>query len=342
MKRLKLVALFSPEHGLTGHGRAFEPIKHKMHEGVPVFSLHGETRRPTANMLEGIDVIVYDIQDIGVRCYTYATTLFYVMEAAASRGIEVVVLDRPNPIGGLVIDGLMLKNRLRSYIGYINVPFCHGMTIGELARFFNAEYKIRCNLNVIPMKGWTRDMPFKQTELPWIPTSPHIPEPDTPIYYATTGLIGELSVVNIGIGYTLPFKLIGAPWIDGNLLAKSLNALKLPGVHFSPFNFRPFYGLFRGQDCNGVLIKVDAPNIYRPVSTQFAIIGVLKSLYPDKINPCIQELKELKKKAFNKSVGSDEVLTILEREKYVVYRLIGLDASERERFKKLRAKYLLY
>lgn len=312
-----------------------------MHGNIPVFSLHGDTRRPTPNMLAGIDVIVYDIQDVGVRCYTYATTLFYVMEAAAKRGIEVVVLDRPNPLGGIV-DGLMLKKQWRSYVGYINVPFCHGMTIGELARFFNAEYKIRCNLEVIPMKGWRRDMPFKQTELPWVPTSPHIPEPDTPIYYATTGLIGELSVVSIGIGYTLPFKVVGAPWINGKVLASKLSALKLPGVHFTPFHFRPFYGLFKGKDCQGILIKVTNPRLFRPVTTQFAILGLLKSLYPGQINPAIRQMKILKKNAFNKSVGTEEVLAILENEKYVVWKLMGLDVNAREGFKKLRAKYLIY
>lgn len=241
---VKLVALFAPEHGLNGGGYAAEEIGEIRHPaGIPVYSLYGKTRRPTQRMLQGIDVIVYDIQDIGCRPYTYMTTLCYVMEEAARSGIPVIVLDRPNPINGLVVDGPMLQEKWQSFIGYINVPYCHGMTIGEIARFFNDKYKIGCKLKVIGMLGWKRSMTYADTGLAWIPTSPYIPESDTPQYYASTGLLGELSLVNIGIGYTLPFKVVGAPWIKAQTLADKLNEQKLPGVSFFPSTTALFTGL---------------------------------------------------------------------------------------------------
>lgn len=176
---VKLVALFAPEHGINGQAYAWERVEDKKSApGIPIYSLHGDTRRPTAKMLDGIDVLVYDIQDIGCRSYTYTTTLFYVMEEAAKRNIPVIVLDRPNPINGVIVDCPMLEEKWRSFIGYINVPYCHGMTIGELARFFNEKYEIGCKLKVVLMKGWKRSMSYKDTGLQWVPTSPHIPEAD--------------------------------------------------------------------------------------------------------------------------------------------------------------------
>jgi len=165
-------------------------------------------------------------------------------------------------------------------LGYINVPYCHGMTVGELARFFNEEYKIRCNLHVIPMKGWKRHMTYQNTGLAWIPTSPYIPEPDTPFFYASTGILGSLGIVNIGIGYTLPFKVVGAPWIDADDFAAKLNAQKLPGVKFLPFHYQPYYGKFKGKHCEGVQIIITDPHRYRPLAVQYMLIGLLKSLYP--------------------------------------------------------------
>src|SRR5579872_3298425 len=245
----KITAIFSPEHGLQGQHYAFESVKHGEEKGIPIYSLHGETRRPKPEMLKDLDIVIYDIQDTGVRAYTYPTTLFYMMEEAAKRGIEVIVLDRPNPINGIIVDGPMLEEKWRSFIGYINVPYCHGMTIGELAQFFNAEYKIGCKLKVVPMKGWNRAMSYRDTGLSWIPPSPNVPEADTPLFCPTTGILGELSILNIGIGFTLPFKVVGAPWVDAKEFADKLNAQKLPGVHFQPFHFRPFWGLYKGLDC---------------------------------------------------------------------------------------------
>lgn len=341
-KILNLKAIFSPEHGLMGQGYAFESMKDEKHQNIPVYSLHGKTRRPTKAMLDDVDVVLYDIQDVGVRCYTYITTLFYMMEECALRKIPVIVFDRPNPIGGDIVDGTMLDPAHRAFASYINVAYCHGMTIGELARYFNEEYKIHCPLKVIPMKGWRRNMDFAHTGLHWIPTSPHIPEETTPIYYATTGLIGELGVINIGVGYTTPFKVIGAPWIDANLLTDKMNHLKLKGVTFIPFHFRPFYGLYQGTNCHGFLIKVVDRATYKPAQTQFAIMGMLKSLYPKEMGPALSKLAGAKSVDFSNAVGTSDVAKIIVNEKYVIYKLIGLHRIERDQYILRREKYLLY
>lgn len=338
-KEYEVVALFSPEHGLQGQHYAWEWVKHSEEQGIPIHSLHGETRRPKEEMLKGIDVLVYDIQCTGVRAYTYPTTLFYMMEAAAKLGIEVVVLDRPNPINGKIVDGPMLEEKWRSYIGYINVPYCHGMTIGELAQFFNEEYQVGCKLSVIPMKGWKRSMSYRDTGMAWIPPSPNVPEPDTPLYCPSTGILGELQMLNIGIGFTLPFKVAGAPWVKAKEFAQKLNAQKLPGVHFQPFYFRPFFGLYKGIDCQGVLIQIQDPTIYRPLAVQYLILGMLKSLYPEEF------LKRLnassRKDLFCKANGTERVYEILLKEKYAAWKLIDLDRAEREAFLEKRKKYLL-
>lgn len=340
---LQLVALFSPEHGLTGQAYAFEEVEEKKGpRGIPIYSLHGKTRRPTEEMLKGIDLIVYDIQDVGCRSYTYTTTLCYVMEEAAKRKIPVVVLDRPNPINGVTIDGPMLEEKWRSFIGYLNIPYCHGMTLGEIAQYFNEKHAIKCQLRVIPMRGWKRWMSFEDTGLKWIPTSPYIPEQDTPLFYATTGMIGELSLVNIGIGYTLPFKIIGAPWIHAPKLAKELNAQKLPGVQFLPFHYRPFYGLYKGKDCQGVMIIITDKKIYRPVTVQYMMIGVLKTLYPNSILARLETIDQAKKTLFCKVCGNETMLTLIGKERYVAWKLIEYEKEKREAFRKERLPYLLY
>ncbi len=340
---VKLVALFAPEHGIHGKGYAWESVEDKKSlPGIPVYNLHGSNRRPTDQMLEKIDVLIYDIQDIGCRSYTYTTTLFYVMEEAAKRHIPVIVLDRPNPINGMIVDGPMLEEKWRSFIGYANVPYCHGMTIGELARFFNEHYQVGCQLKVVLMKGWKRHMSYKDTGLHWVPTSPQIPEADSPVFYATTGILGELSLVNIGVGYTLPFKVVGAPWINGQQLADRLNAQRLPGVVFLPFHYRPFYGLYKGKDCQGVMIMVANEQTYRPVAVQYMILGLLKNLYPKEVNARLSSLEPAKKSLFCKANGNEEMLTILKREQYTAWKLILYQKEERERFVNERKKYLFY
>ncbi len=336
----KLSALFAPEHGLTGAQYADEKVPDAQEDGIPIYSLHGSTRRPSAQMLRNLDLIVYDIQDIGSRSYTYISTLFYVMEEAAKHKLPVVVLDRPNPLNGHIIDGPIMEERWRSFVGYINVPYCHGMTVGELAAYFNGEYRIGCLLTVVPMHGWQRHMTFADTGLTWIPTSPHIPESQTAFYYPTTGLIGELQLVNIGIGYTLPFKVIGAPWIDAKLFASKLNEQQFPGVSFHPFYYRPFFGRFAHQDCQGVLIVITNSKSYLPVTTQYLLIGMLKSLYPKEFQEAFAQSSS-RQEMFNKVNGTAEVYRILKDEKYVTWKLGALHKQERTAYSLKRRPYLI-
>jgi uncharacterized protein YbbC (DUF1343 family) len=338
----KIITLFFPEHGLTGANWAEEKLNDQHHCKRKIYSLHGKTRRPSEEMLKDLDLIIYDIQDIGSRTYTYISTLFYVMEEAKKHDLEVVVLDRPNPMGGLIVDGPLLEATYRSFIGYVNTPYCHGMTVGELAQYFNAETKLNCKLSVVKMTGWQRHMTFNQTGLPWVPTSPYIPEADTPFFYASTGLFDSLNLVNIGIGYTLPFKIIGAPFIDKDKFATSLNHLKLPGVKFLPFSFKPFYGRYQEQVCQGVKIVIQDPKEYLPVTTAFALMGILKSLYPQKFNHALNHLTKNEMSTFYKVCGTEDVLNILKTEKFPTWKLLTKFDEQRKAFLEKRAPFLLY
>lgn len=334
-------ALFAPEHGINGSIYQCEMVRDDIDsDGIPIYSLHGATRRPTPEMLKNIDILLYDIQDIGARSYTYITTLFYAMEEAAVHKIPVIVLDRPNPINGVIVDGPMLEEPFRSMVGYINVPYCHGMTIGELARFFNEEYHVGCKLTVIPMQGWKRQMSFQDTGLVWIPTSPNIPEANTPFYYPVTGLLGEMQLVSIGIGYTLPFKVIGAPWIDANKFAKSLNDQKFPGVYFLPFYFRPFFGRFAREDCQGAQIIITNALVYKPVCTQYLIIGILKNLYPQQFKHAMAQSSS-RKEMFCQVNGTEEIYRIMTGKGPIIWKLNSVHQKEREAFLKVRQKYLI-
>lgn len=340
-KGFTLKALFAPEHGLNGSVHASDIIKNGIFpDNIPIFSLYGDTHRPTPEMLKNIDLLIYDIQDIGSRSYTYSSTLFYAMEEAAKHHVPVVVLDRPNPINGVVVDGPLMEEKWRSIVGYVNVPYCHGMTIGELAKLFNDEYEIHCDLTVVPMKGWKRNMTFGETGLSWIPTSPNIPESTTAFYYPMTGIIGELQVVNIGIGYTLPFKLIGAPWIDAEEFSSKLNAQKYPGVYFQPFHYKPFYGRFVHEQCQGVLIMVTNPLTFKPVSTQYLIIGMLKSLYPAKFQKALADAHK-RKRMFCLVNGTEEVYRIIQENQYIIWKLREFHQKERDAFITKRKKYLI-
>lgn len=334
-----LVALFAPEHGFAGNLHASEKVTEGVFaKNIPIYSLHGKTRRPTKEMLENIDILIFDMQDIGCRSYTYISTLFYVMEEAARYKIPLIVTDRPNPMGGLVVDGVGLDETYRSFIGYIDIPYCHGMTVGELASYFNKEYKVEADLIIIPMKGWKRAMTFDETGLAWVPTSPHIPEPDSPLYYTMCGVVGEISLVSTGVGYTTPFKVIGAPWIDGESFAKNLNKQGFPGVSFVPCHFKPFYGLYKNQDCEGVRIIITNPSKIMPVQTQFLIIGMLKSLYPEAFQKAFNKVEKV---SFCKIAGQAEVYDILKNERFAIYKLKSLCQSNRKSFLNKRKQYLI-
>lgn len=339
--KLTLAVVFAPEHGLYGEEYAGKTVvSGKTPRGTPIFSLHGEARRPKQETLKKLDVLVYDIQDIGCRSYTFATTLFYVMEEAAKAGIEVVVLDRPNPMGGKFFDGPMLDASARSFVGYVNVPYCHGMTIGELARYFNEVYKIECRLTVVPMRGWKRWMRFDQTGLAWIPTSPNIPEAVTPLFYPATGILGELQCVFIGIGYTLPFKMVAAPWINGTQLALQLNAGVVEGVRFQETRVKPFYGQYREKPCEGVLIIVTDWGKYNPIKVEYWLLDVLKRLYPQEIKSALAGLGS-RLSFFQSIVGTKDFYHILMNEARPYSALVALHAEERQAFSKQRDKYLI-
>lgn len=339
--KFTLAALFAPEHGLNGSSHANEWIKDgKDKDGTPVYSLHGATKRPTKAMLSGLDTLIFDIQDIGSRSYTYISTLFYVMEEAAKNNVEVIVLDRPNPINGLTIDGPMLEPKWRSFVGYIDVPYCHGMTVGELARCFNEENQVGCKLTVVPMIGWKRSMTYRDTQLPWIPTSPHIPEATTAWFYPTTGILGEISLVSIGVGYPLPFKVIGAPWIEAEAFTAFLNKQDFPGVIFHPFHFTPFYGTYSKEECHGAMLVITDHKKFLPVTTQYLLIGVLKSLYPKEFSAAMKKSSK-RKEMFCKVNGTEEVWRLMEEEPYIAWKLKTIDEEKRAAFKIKREKYLI-
>lgn len=340
-KTYQVKAVFAPEHGFHGDSYACDMIKDQKLGEIPIYSLHGEHRRPNNFMLKDVDVLIYDIQDIGTRSYTFISTLFYCMEEAAARKLLFIVLDRPNPIGNIV-DGPDLQEKYRSFLGYINVPYCHGMTVGELAQFFNQEYQIGCQLLVVPMRNYKRSMAFDETGLTWIPTSPQIPEATTTYFYPTTGLLGHLSFVNIGIGYTLPFKLVGAPWIDPDLFAGHLNRENLPGVIFKPIYFRPFFGLYQSENCKGVSIIIKDEKKFLPVTTQFTILGVLKRLYPEKVASAFENLEnsKIKKELFLKLLGGREIYDTFKNETLIIWKIREKLAKTKEEFLEVRKKYL--
>ena len=339
----KLVALFGPEHGIDGTYHAADNVPDTTDDGIVVYSLHGESKRPSPDMFKDIDLIIFDIQDVGVRHYTYISTLFSSMEAAAKQNIPVIVADRPNPINGTTIDGPILEKPLQSFVGYAEIPICHGMTIGELSKFFNTERNINCKLSVIPMKGWSRDMSFQDTGLRWVPMSPQIPEHDTPFYYASTAILGE-SIKNIstGIGYTLPFKIVGAPWIKSSTLAKKLNSQKYPGIHFQEFHFQPFFGRYTGEICHGVRLIITDTKTYMPITTQFLIMGIIKSLYPKQFLEGRKNLSESSKKMFDMTCGTTKISEIIDNETYFAWKLKELNNKSRKMFAEKRKKYLIY
>lgn len=277
---VKLLALFSPEHGIRGN--ADENVSDSKDEqtGLPIYSLYGETRRPKPEQLKGLDLLVFDIQDIGTRFYTYISTLGYVMEEAAKAGLPVVVLDRPNPIGGLDVEGPIGDPDKPSFTAYHPIPVRHGMTIGELAQLFNRERKINCDLRVIKMEGWQRAMWFDATNLTWINPSPNMRSLTEATLYPGIGLL-ETTNVSVGRGTDTPFELVGAPWIVGQQLAAALNQRRLPGVRFVPVRFKPTTSVFKGEECEGVNIVITDRAAFRPVPTGIELAVAIRRLYPD-------------------------------------------------------------
>ncbi len=277
-----LVALFGPEHGVYGDVPAGDHVESRTdaRTGLPVHSLYGATRKPTAAMLKGLDALVYDLQDTGCRSYTYISTMGVAMEACGEAGIEFVVLDRPNPLGGERIEGPLLQEKFRSFVSQWDVPYVYGMTCGELARMINGEgwIKTPCKLTVVPMKGWKRKMTWQDTGLPWVPTSPHVPNGESPMFQVATGMLGEIGGVSIGIGYTLPFQCIAAPELDPHELAAILNGYGVPGVRFKAVTYKPYYAAFKDQVVGGVQLYFTEPAQAPLTAINFYALEALKRL----------------------------------------------------------------
>lgn len=287
-KNVRVKALYSPEHGIRGDHAAGAKVGTYVDKktGLTVYSLYGKNKKPNAEMLKGLDALVYDIQDIGVRSYTYISTMGLAMEACAENNLELIVLDRPNPIGGHKVEGGLVEPEYISFVSQFPVPYVYGLTCGELAHFLNDEGLLKdgkkCKLSVVEMEGWKRNMLFADTELPWVPTSPHIPNSMSAVYYAISGILGELYTVSIGVGYTQPFELFAAEWIHAGKLADNLNALELPGVVFRPVHFKPYYSVSKGKMIHGV--QLHFTDVHKaPLSLiQFYVLQECHKLHPDK------------------------------------------------------------
>lgn len=347
---VELVALYGPEHGVRGDvyagGKISDTTDPKT--GLPVYSLYGSTRKPTSEMLKGVDVMVYDIQDVGVRSYTFISTLGLVMEACAPLGIEVVVLDRPNPLGGNKIEGCYVEQPFNSFVSQYRIPYIYGLTVGELARMINDEGlnkgqkgdqpAVRCKLTVVPMEGWKRDMLYADTGLPWVLPSPNIPFSDSPMYYAASGICGELyGFLNIGIGYTLPFQVFGAVWMDPERLKDKLESYEIPGVSFRTIWYKPFSGSLKGQLVRGLQFFFTDYDKARLTEVQFHVMQAVAELYPSKRGFEVADGVGL----FDKVCGTDYV----RREFSKGYKVEDIKAywrKDEDSFRDLSQKYHIY
>jgi uncharacterized protein YbbC (DUF1343 family) len=277
---VQLAALFSPEHGIAGHADEKVASSKDPSTGLPIFSLYGEHLRPTEDMLKGLDALVFDVQDAGVRFYTYTSTMGYCMEEAAKHGIAFYVLDRPNPLSGEIVEGPMLDRDKTSFVAYFPMPVRYGLTIGELAQLFNTENHINCDLHVIAMKNWHRNYFYESTSVRWIPPSPNLRTLKGSILYPGLEILQNAGV-SVGRGTEAPFEEFGAPWISGGEVAEALNARNLPGVHFANQPFIPVSGLYSGQRCGGVGIRVTDRAAVRSMGIGLEIAALLLKKYPD-------------------------------------------------------------
>lgn len=340
--KVNLVALYAPEHGLYGAELAGDHIKDStdLRTGLPVFSLHGATRKPTPAMLKGIDVLLYDLQDIGCRSYTYISTMGLAMEAAGEAGVEFYVLDRPNPLGGERVEGMPLDPQFRSFVGQWNIPYVYGLTPGELANMIVKEGWITKapKLVIVPMSGWNRTMTWEQTGLVWVPTSPHIPVAETCYHYVVTGLIGELGLVSTGVGYTQPFMLLGHPSFNSFEVAEKLQKLKIPGVTFRPTFYKPFYGSLKTQLCQGVQMHYWDPNQVPLMTVSMNLMQEVRTRFGPTL---FDKIPADKISLFDKVCGGDGL-----RKHFLqggtAQAILDSWKPSLARFQELRKKYLIY
>ncbi|USK82467.1 DUF1343 domain-containing protein [Peribacillus frigoritolerans] len=332
---INLTALFGPEHGVRGDAQAGASVEYYIDEktGLPVYSLYGKTKKPTPEMLKDVEVLVFDIQDVGTRYYTYIYTMAYAMEAAKENDIPFIVLDRPNPQGGESVDGPVLEPEFSSFVGLYPIPLKHGMTVGELATLFNKEFEIGADLKVIKMKGWKRDMDYDDTGLPFVLPSPNMPTVSTTYVYPATGLI-EGTNVSEGRGTTKPFELIGAPYINSDELAGKLNALRLPGVKFRAASFTPTFSKHAGKLSHGVEIYITDREEFKAVPTGLHIIKTIQDLYPG-------DFEFLAANNFNLLIGNGWIMSRIKAGS-TVNEILKEYQVRQDAFKKVRKNYLLY
>jgi uncharacterized protein YbbC (DUF1343 family) len=341
---LKLAALFGPEHGIYGDVPAGDKVDNRVdaRTGLPAYSLYGKTHKPTPEMLQGLDAVVYDLQDTGCRSYTFIGTMGVAMEACGEAGVEFIVLDRPDPLGGERIEGPMLEESFRSLVSRWNVPYVYGLTCGELAQMINGQGWIKkpCRLTVVPMKGWKRSMVWADTGLPWVPSSPHVPHGESSLFQVATGMLGELGSVSTGIGYTLPFECVAAPGLDPHKLAAALNGYHLRGVEFRPTTYQPYYFTFSNQVIGGVQIYFTEPGCAPLTAINLYALEALKKVGDRDL---FAEAVKVKRGfgMFDKVNGTDATRKAMQAGTPAAEIVASWKAGE-EAFRKARKNFLLY
>lgn len=344
---VKLVGLYAPEHGVRGDVHAGDKVDNFVDPatGVTVYSIYGKNRKPTPEMLKDVDVLIYDIQDNGCRSFTFISTMGLAMEACAELGKEFMVLDRPNPVGGNKVEGNLAEKDCISFVSQFPIPYLYGLTPGELATYLNEEGLIgdgkKVNLTVVPMDGYKRDMDFRDTEMPWVLPSPHIPNPEAAVYYPVSGILGELGYMSIGVGYTEPFKLFCAEWINAEDLAKRMNALNLPGMMFRPIHIKPFYSVGQGKNLQGVEVFVTDKEKAPLSLTQFYVMQELADMYPEKAVFKEGNADPKRFSMFDKVSGSKQIRERFSKN-HKVADIIDYWNKDNEAFKASSAKYHIY
>ncbi len=332
---VNLVALFAFEHGIKGQEKAGEHVRDTQMDSLPVYSLYG-SGRSLQSALDKIDVVIYDMQDVGSRAYTYIWSLTKIIKAAGEHNKRVIVLDRPNPLGGLTVDGPISEKKWLSLVaGLYPVPRAYGLTAGELARYLNREHLLACSLTVVPLEGYQRNTRWPDIGRDWIEPSPNIPSPESAITFAATGTIGTLGTLHIGIGTDMPFQIVGAPWINAEKTARDLNALQLPGIEFQPIIFEPDTWLFRNKKVQAIFLHITDPIAFRPTRTEISILAHLVATYPE------FKIPKDRYKRFDQAMGTSTVRKALlkgegAREIWEQWE-VGL-----EKFATVREKYFLY
>lgn len=337
-EKTNLVALYGPEHGIRGDIQAGQKVGNYIDEktGIQVYSLYGKNKKPSQEILSGIDVLAYDIQDVGARFYTYLYTMAYAMQSAAEFGKTFVVFDRPNPIGGEEVEGNILDTEYKSFVGLYPIPQRYGLTVGELAKFFNEEFKIGCDLVVVPIENWKRSMYYDETGLPFIMPSPNMPTIETSIVYTGTTIF-EGTNISEGRGTTRPFEIIGAPWLDAFKLADDMNNMKMDGVHFRPVYFTPTFSKQKDLLCRGVELHITDRKVFKPVKAGISLFYKIREMSGDKLE-IIKPYTKTGKHFIDYLTGC----SYIRENKYDLKTVLDMWSREADEFKNTKKKYEIY